>query len=252
MKYHSLQFALRETQRIFASRRTWGVLAVISLIIGISGPFQTFEIFAPVPRTIYWTFVVVLTFATGVFFSSWVSGAIKTDGKPLALRLLLFGVAAGIPVALVVWIINITTFGLQVIQNINVPALSLYSILIAMGITMLFILFEEKKTVGKPAIILRLPVHMRGELISLSMQDHYVEVSTDKGEKLLLMRFGDAMGETAGVEGIRIHRSHWVALSGIEAVKKNNGKTIIRTTRGRELPVSRTYMPAVSRAGLLA
>ena len=102
-----------------------------------------------------------------------------------------------------------------------------------------------------PPILLRIPAHLRGKLLSLSVQDHYVEIVTSRGKHLALMQLGDAIKETSGIEGMQIHRSHWVAISGIKSVRKANGKAIVRTLSGKELPVSRTYLPALVDAGLL-
>jgi len=251
VKHRSVQFALREMRDLFASKRTWGGIFTISVILGVSGPFQTFEVFSPGPRLVYWSIVAILTFATGVFFSSLTLSLLENYRGAFFLRLLIVGIAAGIPVAFVVWLINVATFGWQVVENLPM-SLAFYSVIIAMGITVLFILFDKKENEGKPAILLRLPHEMRGQLLSISVHDHYVEVSTSKGKHLLLMRLKDAMQETTGVEGMQIHRSHWVALEAIKSVKKNKGKTIILTIQGKELPVSRTYVPALKETGLLA
>ncbi len=256
MKSASLQFALRETLAIFASRRTWAGLAVVSLILGISGPFQTFEIFALIPRFVYWSIIVTLTFAAGVFFGSWAARALEAKVKRQIFRLLLIGIAAGVPVAIIVWMVNIATFGFEVFNLEDMLTLGLYSIIIAMGVSLLFTLFDGKNIEQrsqhdkqiKPAILSRLPAHLRGKLLSLSVQDHYVEIITNKGKHMQLMRFGDAIKETQGIRGIQIHRSHWVAMAEIKSIAKSNGKTIVKTHSGQELPVSRTYMASLEKA----
>jgi len=256
VKPTSLQFALRETRAMFASKRVWGSLAVASVILGISGPFQTFELFPLALRLVYWAFVTFLTFAVGVLFGSWASNALEKKVGALVIQLPLIGIAAGVPVAMTVWLVNIATFGFEVFDTTAMLTLGLYSIIISMGISLLFALFDGKNTEQKileseqtkPAILSRLPVHLRGKLLSLSVQDHYVEIITNKGKHLHLMRFGDAIKETKGINGMQIHRSHWVAISHIESVVKSNGKTIIKTRSSQELPVSRTYMAALEKA----
>ena len=57
---------------------------------------------------------------------------------------------------------------------------------------------------------------------------NYVEVWTERGTHLVLMRLSDAIRETAGENGLQIHRSHWVALG---AVKRTLG------------PLCRTVIP---------
>ena len=62
-----------------------------------------------------------------------------------------------------------------------------------------------------PPILERLPADRRGALLHLQMRDHYVEIHTDRGSELVLMRFGDALMELGGTEGMQVHRSHWIA-----------------------------------------
>ena len=86
----------------------------------------------------------------------------------------------------------------------------------------------------------------RGEIISLSMKDHYVEVTTVTGAELLLLRFSDALGELGGLEGVRLHRSHWASAAHIASVKRQGNRRWGVLSDGRELPVSATYYEAVS------
>lgn len=44
-------------------------------------------------------------------------------------------------------------------------------------------------------VLQRLPIEKRGELISMTVIDHYVEATTTRGKHLILMRFKDAIAE---------------------------------------------------------
>lgn len=79
------------------------------------------------------------------------------------------------------------------------------------------------------------------EIVSLTMQDHYIEVTTDMGTEMVLMRFGDAIDELEGLDGMRIHRSHWVSLPHVQSLTRSGQKAQVLLTDGRSLPVSRTY-----------
>ncbi len=87
----------------------------------------------------------------------------------------------------------------------------------------------------------RLPLELGKELISFTMQDHYVEVTTTKGKTLVLITLGDALAELGDYAGTQVHRSHWVAASAYQGLERNNGKLFVRLSDGRRLPVSRTY-----------
>ncbi|MCP5073820.1 MAG: LytTR family transcriptional regulator [Rhodobacteraceae bacterium] len=94
----------------------------------------------------------------------------------------------------------------------------------------------------------RLPCALGRDLVSLSMQDHYVSVTTTQGTDLILLRFSDAIKELNGYPGIRVHRSHWVATSAFEGFRRIKGKDVVALTDGRELPVSQTYLEKVKGA----
>lgn len=89
------------------------------------------------------------------------------------------------------------------------------------------------------------------QLIRLRMQDHYLEVVTDRGRQLVYMRFADAVARVQNIPGFVVHRSHWVAQSGITSVNKKGRATTIRTADGAQIPVSRRRLFVLEQAGLL-
>ncbi|GAB4522857.1 MAG: LytTR family DNA-binding domain-containing protein [Roseibium sp.] len=95
-------------------------------------------------------------------------------------------------------------------------------------------------------LLTRLPADQRaGAIISISMQDHYAEVTTTAGASLLLMRLTDAIDLLEGYPGCRIHRSHWVARDFVSSLDKAGRRLMVRLTDGRELPVGATYVETV-------
>ncbi|WP_372839834.1 LytTR family DNA-binding domain-containing protein [Phaeovulum sp.] len=96
----------------------------------------------------------------------------------------------------------------------------------------------------EPRIFLRLPEDKRAPLLRLSVRDHYVDVFTEAGETSLLLRLSDAILETEGVEGARVHRSHWVAAAAVAGSVSTTGKFALVLTDGTRVPVSRTYRAA--------
>ena len=85
-------------------------------------------------------------------------------------------------------------------------------------------------------------------IISLSMQDHYVEITTQAGQHLVLMRFSDAIAELDDLQGLRIHRSHWVSTHHMKGLRRAGNRTMLQLSDDRELPVSQTYKAAVQDA----
>ena len=96
----------------------------------------------------------------------------------------------------------------------------------------------------------RLPPELGRDLVCLKMADHYVEVFTTDGGTLILMRFADAVAELEGADGLRVHRSYWVARDHVTGVTRRNGRTTLLLTGGNEAPVSRGYLADVRAAGL--
>ena len=95
------------------------------------------------------------------------------------------------------------------------------------------------------------PKYRRAELHAITSEDHYLRIYTSLGEELILMRLADAVRELDGADGMQVHRSWWVARSGIEHVKRESGKPVLILPSGAEVPVSRTYQKAARDAGLI-
>ena len=100
------------------------------------------------------------------------------------------------------------------------------------------------------ALLARLPARSRAELLHLRMQDHYVEVHTAAGSEMLLLRFRDALSEVEGVDGLQVHRSHWVARKAVAGVERRGGGRItLRLVNGSRVPVSRSFAPLLKSRG---
>ena len=98
----------------------------------------------------------------------------------------------------------------------------------------------------------RLPVKFRtAELYAISSEDHYLRVHTSLGEELILMRLADAVRELSKVEGLQVHRSWWVAKSGVTDEKKADGRSFLILPAGTEVPVSRSYRNKAKDVGLI-
>lgn len=98
----------------------------------------------------------------------------------------------------------------------------------------------------------RLPVKFRtAELHAISSEDHYLRVHTSLGEELILMRLADAVRELSGADGLQVHRSWWVAKSGVTEEKRIEGRSLLILPSGTEVPVSRSYRSKAKDAGLI-
>jgi hypothetical protein len=235
---------------------------VVAAILGFGGPFGTYASLSLVPRLIYWTAVTLATYGTG-FLIAVSAGRRVRDRFPPWASVILRGLLLGPPTTLVVIVINLLAFGQAGWGVIEWWVLLLSVLVIATGVTLISDIITglarggpaapapPAPTVDAPAILERIPVHLRGPLVALSVADHYVEISTSKGKSLVLMRLGDAMREVGDTKGTQIHRSHWIAVDAVAGVSRAGGKVTVTLKDGRSLPVSRGYMDQAKAAGLV-
>ncbi|WP_420859240.1 LytTR family DNA-binding domain-containing protein [Marivivens marinus] len=100
-----------------------------------------------------------------------------------------------------------------------------------------------------PPLVILLPYELRGELVSVSANGRYVEVTTTAGTGSLRMRFGDALKKLGPTKGIQLHRSHWVAADHITSVQRQEGGTVVVTSTNQSLPIASARIAEVE--GLL-
>lgn len=98
----------------------------------------------------------------------------------------------------------------------------------------------------------RIPGRLGREIVALSAELHYVRVYTELGETLILYPFGRAVELLEEVNGMQIHRSHWVSLPHIDEILTIKNRTICRMIGGLELPVSRSYKAGLKAARRIA
>lgn len=270
-----LQPALRETRLHLAQPQALAALAGVALVLGLSGPFHTLTSLPMMPRLAYWTAVVFATYATGTLVTILLRAPFAGQSGPV--RVVLTGAINGLAVTLVLLVINAALLR-EMPGNRIEWLLGIGSVLVIT--TVIEAVAEIARhsranaasgppdrtladpstsesganavpATAAPALILRLALHKRGDLLCVSVQDHYVEVTTSNGRDMVLMRLGDAIKETAGVAGLQVHRSHWVALRAVAAARRAGDGAVLTLQSGAEIPVSRSYLAAVQTAGLL-
>jgi hypothetical protein len=90
-----------------------------------------------------------------------------------------------------------------------------------------------------------------GEVLCLRMEDHYVRVHTPTGSRLVAGPFERVIAGMTG-EGMRVHRSWWVARAAVTGVIAD-GRNLRLTLRGDlSAPISRASVAKLREAGWLA
>ena len=96
-----------------------------------------------------------------------------------------------------------------------------------------------------PAILERLPLALQAaEVKALNSEGHYVQVYTSLGRHMLLMRLGDAIALTSGIDGLQVHRSWWVSRDAVIDTRTASGKLELQIEPETWVPVSRSYRAA--------
>ncbi len=113
---------------------------------------------------------------------------------------------------------------------------------------------EAANTMGNPAPALaptgvfgRLPARLGREVQLLVAAEHYLRVVTPLGEAMVLYRLGDAIRdmEAAGIVGVQVHRTYWIATAAIAAQHREGSRLSLETRGGQLVPVSRSYKQAL-------
>jgi hypothetical protein len=92
---------------------------------------------------------------------------------------------------------------------------------------------------GPFAAFLPLPLQY-SPIQALQAEDHYVRVYTRDGQALIRMRMRDAVAMLAEEDGVRPHRSWWVARAAIVSLRREGNRTLIQLADGTSVPVSRS------------
>ncbi|MNY73398.1 LytTr DNA-binding domain protein [compost metagenome] len=79
-----------------------------------------------------------------------------------------------------------------------------------------------------------------------------MRVHTREGSSLVLMPMGQAIAAAGEVEGLRVHRSWWVARHAVQGVVKDGRNLRLRLISGQEAPIARAKVALLKTAGWLS
>ncbi len=229
----------------------WIITCGVTAVCFLSGPFGTFEALPNGFRLIYWALIV---FTSGLL-SLWTHALIRIQQWASFSKIAFVSVIFGLLTAGLVILLSISL--LPPIQkypgHIELFSYSFPSATIIFLFTVLLSRVHEAapdaEVMGdkRPDLFARLEKHPNAQrILSLCAQDHYVEITTEMGSELCLMRLNDAIAEAAPEEGLKIHRSHWVSKSAVEVLKTNGSSGQVHLVDGRILNVSQSRLKAAN------
>lgn len=248
-----LQSALRETRAMYRSRAALTTMTVLGLVAGLTGPFGTFETLSLPLSVLYWLLVALLTGGIGTFGAVFAEALTLRGRAGPAARIAVMALGAALPVTLAVLALSALFFQASRSPAPGAATLFVYCLGVSLAVFVVLELVVAPSMArpgtgtapAAPEILKRLPPAARGALSHMSMADHYVEIHTERGHAMVLMRLSDAIKETRGTDGLQIHRSHWVARDAVRGFKRENGRTMLELKDGTCLPVSRSFLAPV-------
>ena len=260
VKVRFLEFAKREISGVKMSKSTdttrvvacsiqspsfWIINFGVIVVCFLSGPFGTLEALPSGIRLIYWGLIVITTNILAFWLHTLIPITERTTVPTIFAISIIFGLlAAGMVLLLSLSLLQpIDRFpGRIELISYSFPIAALIFLLSALVMRRVI---EQNDTheVKRPALLQRLEKFPHSErILSLSARDHYVEVTTDIGTELCLLRFNDAIPEAEPEEGFQIHRSHWVAKSAVEKLENKGGTSQVKLTDGRIFNVSQARL----------
>jgi hypothetical protein len=241
--------------------------AIMTLVLGLSGPLGTYENCTFAHRTMFWSVVIGSVILTNAVICAAVWATIGrlsgTSGIPLvsaAVTLVLFAPVTAVAQGQIVQdhpMFTASTAETMTFLFLTALGIGGYNLLARADVAAPAAAAPASASTpeGQPAplprLVMRLDPALRGDLYAITGRDHYVDIRTSKGAATILMRFSDAMLEAAPVAGGQVHRSHWVAWGAVTAAERAAGKLHLALADGSRVPVSRTYQDAVAARGLL-
>lgn len=253
-----------------------GAPLAVGLVLGVIGPFGTFDLMPTGRRLVYWLSVVS---------ANWILADLivrRMDAQvgdrlpvPRVVVPLLGALAAAVPATGVVALANALS---GIGWPGNVPVLYGQVLVLLAAISLAAYTWEDMQERlsdvhdrirqdaattrtspsgaeawppvrdGLTLFSARLPSPLTEHLLCLEMQDHYLLVHTTGASTMILCRMEDAARELE-TEGLRVHRSWWVAHAAVQAAERDGQRLALRLSDGRLVPVGRTYRAAVKAAG---
>lgn len=249
-----------------------GILCALTLLLALLGPFGSYA--TPLaPRLLHWA----LYLATGYLFFRPViaaGGALaQQTGLPRPAAIAAACALGAFPTSMVILFGSAGT-AWRSVSGAAVASAYLQTLIVGATVTIVQLLAGRGAAQAPPpaappitsppplqpvaapapiaptALLELLPPHLRGPILCLENEDHYVRVHTDRGSALVLMRMRDAVAQLEGM-GERVHRSWWVARSAVVTATRQDRNWRLRLVDGREVPVARTSVAELRARGWL-
>ena len=235
---------------ILRSAEQFSVLVGMVAVLAVTGAFDTNIDRLVIPLPVYWFFVAILA-TISMFLSIHLVGPLHQK----------FRVSYLLVVPLHICISSFLTVGtIQMVWPLisDSPAWPFPKALweggtvIGVGITTIFVAIHKSisfisymESHSGNALELLLPMEMRGQILAISANDHYIEVQTANGSHLLRMSLAEAINQLPDDVGMQVHRSHWVNLESISKLEVIGTKNCVVLIGGIKIRVAKSYVEKI-------
>jgi len=260
----------RSMTTLLGNKRDWardfGVATAVGLFLGLAGPFGNYLNGSLPVRLAYWlgsvwTGVLVL----GLLFRLALRAARRWGANPI-FAVIFATPAAAVPIAAVCRAAAVKLWPGPV-ETVSLAEWYGQTLLVCAPFAFAaWMLSRPRRQASGPrdapaasrpesqnpagGFLARLPGDLGRELLALQMEDHYVRAHTGNGSTLVLIPLHRAIGELAGIPGLKVHRSWWVAHKAVVGCVRDGRNVRLRLSNGLEAPVARASIAAVKARGL--
>ncbi len=267
------QLTKRRWAIVFSEPAVYIAFTITVVAFAALGPFGTFFEMPVTERIGFWFLVHLVSWVMAVLIIVPVRFTLEHFGAPVFVAFVVGSFSANLVIGpIFIWLLaENTNAGLNVSVSSGlffvaafVVAIMTYATLRFAGIETIPVNFHSKRewsheseaamisvadsTANQSAdnsVQQKLPPEKRGVLHAMIAHDHYVEIVTDKGRHLVLMRLTDAIDLCGECDGLRVHRSGWVARQGMADVIIKGRRMWIALPDGSMVTVSRQYQDQV-------
>ena len=253
------------------------IVMAIGLVLGLFGPFGTYEMPAGV-RIGYWMLFGLggyAIFRPMVVIGRWLSEALNIS--PL-IGIGLAQLVAAAPTTLLIGL-PMSGFDLMAVLRSNqlgtlYAQVWLIGFIVNMLVSTIFArakpstvapvpedkptseiasetMLDAKLDAARPILLLdRLPPGF-GIPLAIKSEDHYVRIYARDHDALILLRLRDAISELGDTQGLQVHRSWWVARESIVSSARDGRNLTLNLANGITVPVSRDGTALLKTSGWL-
>ena len=227
-----------------------GAALALGLVLGFLGPFGSQQAYDRPVRYAFWLGLTGFGYLCAMAAFVLVEAAPRLSRLKPPARILLAALISTVPqMFAVAWTISLLDPARR-FAPADLPSLFAAVMVVQLLIALAAFALDRRAPAAPvarqaPRFLDQLPPHLRGDLIALEAQDHYLKVHTDRGSHMMLMRLSDAAAELSPEDGLQVHRGWWVANDAVLGAAKSE----LRLRNGLTVPVSRTYLQAVRARG---